>query len=229
MIIKLENITKSYQNTSADTSRNVLNDINFSVSKGDSISIIGPSGSGKSTLLNLMGTLDAPTSGKVLFQGNDVALFHADALAQIRNKKIGFIFQQHHLLPQLSVIENVLLPLLTEKDKIKQQAASKRAIELLVFVGLHDKMNRLPGELSVGECQRVAVVRALINEPEIILADEPTGSLDEQSAKSLVDLLVDINEKQHVALVMVTHSTELASKLKNTYKLQAGKLELVIV
>jgi len=221
MIIKLENLSKSYQNSNSE----VLKAINLSVLKGESISIIGPSGSGKSTLLNLMGTLDKPTTGKVLFNGDDVSLFTANQLAEIRNKKVGFIFQMHHLLPQLSVFENVLVPLMGEKDKSRISSATKRAVELLVMVGLHDKMNRLPGELSVGECQRVAVVRALINEPEIIFADEPTGSLDEESALKLVDLLVKINEKQRVALVMVTHSNELASKLKSVYKLSSGQLK----
>jgi ABC-type lipoprotein export system ATPase subunit len=159
--------------------------------------------------------------------GEDVALQHADKLAEIRNKKVGFIFQSHHLLPQLSALENVLVPLIFEKDKNKKALASKRAIELMVMVGLQDKLNQFPGKLSVGECQRVAVVRALINEPEIILADEPTGSLDEASAKKMVDLLVEISDKQQVALVMVTHSNELAAKLKNIYKLSMGKLELV--
>jgi ABC-type lipoprotein export system ATPase subunit len=227
MIIKLENITKSYEKSESHSGQIVLNDISFSVSKGDSISIIGPSGSGKSTLLNLMGTLDKPSSGKVLMHGEDVALLNANQLAEIRNKKVGFIFQSHHLLPQLSALENVLVPLMFEKDKSKKELASKRAIELMVMVGLHDKLNQFPGKLSVGECQRVAVVRALINEPEIILADEPTGSLDEASAKKMVDLLVEISDKQQVALVMVTHSNELAAKLKNIYKLSMGKLELV--
>ena len=227
MIIKLENITKSYENSDSHSSQTVLRDINFSVSKGESISIIGSSGTGKSTLLNLMGTLDKPTLGRILLQGDDVALLNADQLAEIRNKKVGFIFQMHHLLPQLSALENVLVPLMLEKDKNKKALASKRAIELMIMVGLHDKLNQFPGKLSVGECQRVAVVRALINEPEIILADEPTGSLDEESAIKLVDLLIEISNKQQVALVMVTHSNELASKLKSTYKLSMGKLELV--
>ncbi|MDA3893506.1 MAG: ABC transporter ATP-binding protein [Salinivirgaceae bacterium] len=225
MIIKLENITKTYSNESQEIEQAVLKDLNFSVSKGDLVSIIGPSGSGKSTMLNLMGILDKPTSGKVMFNETDISDFSDNQLAELRSKKIGFVFQQHHLLPQLSLLENVLLPLMTEKDKNKKEAAAQRAKELIEMVGLQGKENQLPSQLSVGECQRTAVVRALINNPELILADEPTGSLDEESAINMVNLLSEINTKQNLAVVMVTHSKELALKMKTTYKLHGGKLE----
>lgn len=227
MLIELKNITKSYFNDAEMVAREVLKDINLSVSKGDSISIMGPSGSGKSTLLNIMGTLDAPTSGKVFFQDDELGRMPANQLAQIRNQRIGFIFQQHHLLPQLTLFENVWVPLMFEKDKNTRDQALKRAMELIEWVGLTDKMKQLPGQLSVGECQRTAVVRALINNPDVILADEPTGSLDEASALNLVDLLVSLNKTQGVALVMVSHSRELAQKLDVCYKLTAGLLEKV--
>jgi len=225
MIVKLDNITKTYQNSTSDISREVLKNISFSVSKGDSYSIVGPSGCGKSTLLNIMGTLDNPTSGKVYFKENEIDDLKPDRLAEIRNQNIGFIFQQHHLLPQLSLLENVLVPVIIEKDKAKRDAATNRAMQLLEMVGLADKTDQLPVQLSVGECQRTAVVRALINQPELVLADEPTGSLDEESAINLVDLLCKINSEQNIAVVMVTHSLELAAKMKVIYKLAGGELK----
>lgn len=226
-MIKLENITKTYINSTSLISREVLKDINLAVSKGDSISIVGPSGSGKSTLLNIMGTLDNPTSGSVYFKDNGIESLSLNQLAEIRNQHFGFVFQQHHLLPQLSLLENVMVPLLVEKNKAKKESVLQRALELLDLVGLADKTKQLPGQLSVGECQRTAVIRALINEPELVLADEPTGSLDEESAESLVELLVKINHEQHIALVMVTHSLELAKKMKKSYKLSGGNLAVI--
>jgi len=224
MLIKLNNITKNYQNNSSEIVREVLKGVNFELAKGDSVSIIGPSGSGKSTLLNIMGTLDQPTSGEVIFNKQQVGLLKVNQLAEIRNKHIGFVFQQHHLLPQLGLLENVLVPLMVEKNKQVKQNAVKRAMELLDWVGLVDKIKQKPAQLSVGECQRTAVVRALINNPELVLADEPTGSLDEESAINLVNLLTKINNQQNIAVVMVTHSTELAAKLNRQYKLASGNI-----
>ncbi|MBI9066532.1 MAG: ABC transporter ATP-binding protein [Salinivirgaceae bacterium] len=226
-MLKLENITKNYQNASNEILREVLNDVNFTVSKGDSISIVGPSGSGKSTMLNIMGSLDKPTSGNVFFNDQNIGELSKNQLADIRNQHIGFVFQQHLLLPQLSLLENVLIPTMVEKDKQKKEGAAKRAMELLELVGLTDKIKQLPGQLSVGECQRTAVVRALINEPEVILADEPTGSLDEKSAINMVDLLTKINIEKNIAVVMVTHSLELAAKMKDSYRLVNGQLNKI--
>jgi lipoprotein-releasing system ATP-binding protein len=224
MIVELQNICKSYKNQMSGSVRDVLKNIDLTVSKGDLISVVGPSGCGKSTLLNIIGTMDNPDSGNVNFQGRIINDLNSGELAVIRNKKIGFVFQQHHLLPQLSLMENVLLPLITEKDKKVKTIAMNRAKELISWVGLADVVHQFPSQLSVGECQRAAVVRALINEPEIILADEPTGSLDEKSAMELVDLLISLNAENGQAVVMVTHASKLAEKMKKMYQLSNGSL-----
>jgi ABC-type lipoprotein export system ATPase subunit len=224
MIIELNKVGKSYINPGTNIHRDVLTDINFQVNSGDSIAIVGPSGSGKSTLLNIIGTLDTPSSGMVKFKGDDVVLFDEKRLAQVRNRSIGFVFQFHHLLPQLSLIENVLVPVIPN-GKVNGKAISARAMELLDSVGLADRIHQRPGQLSGGECQRAALVRALINQPELILADEPTGSLDQDSAAQLGDLLLHINKKHNVAIVVVTHSLTLAEKMKSIYRLSHGRLE----
>ncbi len=224
MQIELQNISKSYASNQSNPGREVLNGISLAVNPGDAIAIVGPSGSGKSTLLNIMGTLDIPTSGNVLFNNDPILSLPEPVLAEIRNRKIGFVFQMHHLLPQLNLLENVLLPVIPLKDKAKHKSSLARATELLQYVGLGDKTHQLPGQLSVGECQRAAVVRALINEPEIILADEPTGSLDHDSAERLGDLLFQIRKEHSLAIVVVTHSLELAVRMDTIYKLLNGKL-----
>ena len=224
MRIELDGITKYYKTPGTDIKRDVLDGISLTINSGDSIAIVGPSGSGKSTLLNIIGTLDEPSSGTVKFNGDEINHLEEKKLAGIRNNNIGFVFQQHHLLPQLNLIENVLLPVIPQKDKIKKDGARERAMEFLESVGLSDKIHQRPGQMSVGECQRAAVVRALINEPGIILADEPTGSLDSDSAEIMGDLLSNINDKRGVALVVVTHSMPLAKKMKVIYKLDQGKL-----
>lgn len=224
MIIELNKVGKSYINPGTNIHRDVLMDINFQVNSGDSTAIVGPSGSGKSTLLNIIGTLDTPSFGIVKFKGDDINSFDEKRLAQVRNRSIGFVFQSHHLLPQLSLIENVLVPVIPNV-KVYGKAISARAMELLDSVGLADRIHQRPGQLSGGECQRAALVRALINQPELILADEPTGSLDQDSAAQLGDLLLDINKKHNVAIVVVTHSLTLAEKMKAIYRLSHGKLE----
>ncbi|MHC1702641.1 MAG: ABC transporter ATP-binding protein [Tenuifilaceae bacterium] len=225
MIIELSKVGKSYITPGTNIQRDVLTDINIRINSGDSIAIVGPSGSGKSTLLNIIGTLDTPSSGLVSFKGDNVVSFDEKKLAQIRNKSIGFVFQFHHLLPQLSLIENVLVPVIPQNDKVNRKNFSTRAMELLESVGLAERIHQRPGQLSGGECQRAALVRALINQPELILADEPTGSLDQDSAAQLGDLLLDINKKHNVAIVVVTHSLTLAEKMKSIYRLSNGKLE----
>ncbi len=225
MLIELKNIGKTFINPGTDSHRDVLVDINLKIFSGDSVAIVGPSGSGKSTLLNIIGTLDSPTSGNIFFKGMEIGLLNEMQLAPIRNKNIGFIFQLHHLLPQLSLIENVLLPVLPQNSKKIQKDATSRAMELLEIVGLADRIHQRPGQLSGGECQRAAVVRALINQPELILADEPTGSLDQDSAAQVGDLLGKINSEFKVALVVVTHSLTLAEKMGTIYRLSHGKLE----
>lgn len=224
MIVALEQVSKAYFNTGSGFSREVLNGINLKLGKGDVLSIIGPSGSGKSTLLNILGTLDLPSSGSVFFSGKEINNYSPDQLAAIRNNEIGFIFQSHHLLPQLNLIENVLLPTLPLQNKPLKSGAFDRAVQLLETVGLADKIHQFPGQLSGGECQRTAVIRALINKPQLILADEPTGSLDAESATKIGDLLVDIHKTQDVALVVVTHAIQLANKIGNVHQLEAGKL-----
>lgn len=224
MVIDLNKVSKLYEIAGTDNKRVVLNEVSLQIKSGDSIAIVGPSGSGKSTLLNIIGTLDRPTSGSVMFDEKNILSFDDNQLAEIRNTKIGFVFQMHHLLPQLNLLENVLVPSIPQKDKLKREAAKDRAMELIDFVGLTDKITQRPGQMSVGECQRTAVVRALINEPEILLADEPTGSLDQESAEQLGMLLQDINSKQNIATVVVTHSEKLANKMTRIFKITNGKL-----
>ncbi|MFZ4398461.1 MAG: ABC transporter ATP-binding protein [Bacteroidales bacterium] len=224
MIIELENIFKTYGNQLDSTYSPVLEGISLTINANDSLAIVGPSGSGKSTLLNLIGTLDKPTSGIICIDNEDISIFSNVKMAEIRNQKIGFVFQLHHLLPQLNLLENVLLPTLVLKDKKLKNSSYSRAMELLKKLGLENKIKQFPGQLSGGECQRTAVVRALINEPEIILADEPTGSLDQESAEQIGNLLSNIQKEKKIALVIVTHSMELAAKMDKVYKLNNRKL-----
>jgi len=221
MQIVLRNIFKSYH----ETQQVVLNDISLNINQGDSIAITGPSGSGKSTLLNMLGTLDIPSSGEVLIDGKSTRDFISNDLALLRNKKIGFVFQTHLLLPQLTVLENILLPVIPQ-DKTMKKLAPERARNLLNEVGLADRTGSYPGKMSVGECQRIAVVRALINEPELILADEPTGSLDHNSAERLSDLFMELRSKHSFTLVAVTHSQDLAKRMQVVYQLINGKLSV---
>lgn len=225
MIIELENISKSYGNGVDIPIRHVLEDISLKIESGESLAVVGPSGCGKSTLLNILGTLDQPTTGIVRIDGKNISGLNDTQRAGIRNCKIGFVFQMHHLLPQLNLLENVLLPTLILEDSTARNAARARAMDLLQSVGLGDRVKQFPGQLSGGECQRTAVVRALINQPELILADEPTGSLDQESAEQIGNLLSKINIEQHVALVLVTHSMDLAGKMKTKYVLSHGKLK----
>ncbi|MEE2947281.1 MAG: ABC transporter ATP-binding protein [Verrucomicrobiota bacterium] len=220
VVLRLEAVHKQYESADRDPVQ-VLKGITLTVKHGDSIAIVGPSGSGKSTLLNLLGSLDSPTSGRIQLDGQELAHLSEQELASIRNKKIGFIFQSHHLLPQCSVLENVLVPTLAENGKAPADAV-ERAKQLLDRVGLEHRLTHQPAQLSGGECQRVAVVRALINQPSFILADEPTGALDHSTATSLAKLLVELNREDRVTLIVVTHSLELASQMGTTHQLQDG-------
>lgn len=222
-VLKLTDISKSYLSSSGETLP-ILKGVSLELGTGDSIAIVGPSGSGKSTLLNIIGTLDRPSSGTVLLNGRDITKLDDVALAEVRNRDIGFIFQSHHLLPQCTVLENVLVPTLASKDKSMRENALKRANQLLDRVGLKGRLDHRPGQLSGGERQRVAVVRALINQPKILLADEPTGALDQVSARNLANLLTDLNREENVTLILVTHGPDLAQRMNRTYEIQEGRL-----
>ena len=223
VVLRLENVYKQYESEDCSPVK-VLKGISLTVKRGNSIAIVGPSGCGKSTLLNILGSLDSPTSGNIQLDGQELANLSEPELATVRNQKIGFIFQSHHLLPQCSVLENVLVPTLAEKGKASFDAI-ERAKQLLERSGLEHRLTHRPSQLSGGECQRVAVVRALINQPSLILADEPTGALDYSNAESMTELLVKLNLEDKATLIVVTHSTELAAKMGATYKLQNGIFE----
>jgi ABC-type lipoprotein export system ATPase subunit len=224
ILLKLKEISKSYGQPGTESYQIVLDDISLEIDEGQRMAVTGPSGSGKTTLLNLAGSLDKPDSGQVIFEDRDITGLSGKELGQFRNQAVGFVFQQHHLLPQFTLFENVLLPTLPNRNT--KQAAS-RAEDLIKRTGLWDHRNKKPGELSGGESQRTAVVRALINHPSILLADEPTGSLDHENSYQLIDMLLESSRIDRVALVVVTHSLELAGRMDTVYRLQRGKLEMI--
>lgn len=223
MLLQLKNISKGYGETGTHNFRAVLDGLDLTITAGEKIAIVGRSGSGKTTLLNLIGALDLPDTGNILFQEREISAYTKKELASFRNKHLGFIFQLHHLMPQLTLWENVLLPLLPEGNKI-DKAQKEWAEYLIQKVGIWEQKNQKPAEMSGGECQRTAVVRALINKPELILADEPTGALDEENAASLSELLIQLSNEEQLTLVTVTHSAELAEQMDKKYQLKNGKL-----
>jgi len=223
-ILELINVAKFYDIPNGADSNYVLKDITLQVAAGESISIVGPSGSGKSTLLNIIGTLDRPTEGRVILEGRDLSQLNDKELALIRNSEIGFVFQLHHLLPQCTVLENVLIPTLVNKNRSARKDAETKAYQLLERVNLGDRLSNRPGQLSGGERQRVAVVRALINNPKLLLADEPTGSLDRASADNLAQLLIELNREEGVTMIVVTHSLNLAERMNRVLELHDGIL-----
>ena len=222
--LQLRDVSKTYQSVSDGPAVNVLDNISFEIEQGESAAIVGPSGSGKSTLLNIIGTLDRPTSGQVLLEGRDIAQLDEKQLAVARNRQIGFVFQAHHLLPQCTVLENVLVPTLVCDDAALRESAPERAGRLLKRVGLGERLHHRPGQLSGGERGRAAVVRALINQPRLLLADEPTGSLDRVSGEELARLLLDLNREERVTLIVVTHAPDLAQKMRRCFHLLDGRL-----
>ena len=243
-LLKLNGVTKRYASPDGGNSVSVLNGISLEVARGQSLAIVGPSGSGKSTLLQIIGTLDHATGGEIFLDGKNLSELDDKQLAAIRNQKIGFVFQSHYLLPQCTVWENVLLPTLAnpspgfatlspsdgERDGVRGRAAetaAQRAERLLKRIGLADRISHRPGQLSGGERQRVAVVRALINQPQLLLADEPTGSLDHASAQQLGELLVELNREEGVTLIVVTHAMELAKRMACVFELTDGKLAAI--
>ena len=223
-LLKLSAVSKRFESPEGAEGVSVLRDLTLEILAGESIAIVGPSGSGKSTFLNILGTLDRPTSGLVLFDRQDLSRLDDIQLAGVRNRQIGFIFQSHHLLPQCTVLENVLVPTLANRDVALRNGAIERAGRLLEKVGLGTRLTHRPGQLSGGERQRVAVVRALINQPRLLLADEPTGALDRASAQSLADLLVQLNQDEGVTLVVATHALDLAKRMGRVLELRDGRL-----
>ncbi len=226
MLLRVNDISKSYKSRFGRTIREVLRETSLVLEKGEKIAVAGPSGSGKTTLLNLIGALDFPDQGEIIFNGKPLSGMTAKQLAGFRNREIGFIFQSHHLLPQLTLWENILVPVLPGNEPRK--LVYRRAAELLKETGLWEIRHQKPGELSGGECQRTAVVRALINRPSLVLADEPTGSLDSENANMLIDLLVRLGTKEESAMVVVTHSMEIASGMDKIYNLGSGKLKRAV-
>lgn len=206
----------------------VLNGIDFEIGPAQCVSIIGPSGSGKTTLLNLMGGLDKPTSGKIMLDRNNLAKLREGELARLRNNHIGFIFQLHYLLPQCTVLENVMLPTLaSHKSDVEKDSFRKRAMDLLERTGMRQYAHSHPGQLSGGQRQRAAVVRALIHKPQVLLADEPTGSLDAGTAEKISEMLLETIKTEKVALVLATHSRSLADKAQRCYRLKNAVLTQV--
>lgn len=215
-MIQLESITKNFG------SLQVLKGISFTIEKGEVVSIVGPSGAGKTTLLQIMGTLDRPDSGQVWLNGTDVSWMKEKELSAFRNREIGFVFQFHQLLPEFTALENVMIPALIQG--VSSSTARKSAMEMLDFLGLSSRVSHKPAELSGGEKQRVAVARALVNHPSVILADEPSGSLDTQNKEELHRLFFDLRDKLGQTFVIVTHDEDLASKTDRTIHLIDGRV-----
>lgn len=216
-MIQANNIHKSYDKL------HVLKGVDFTVNNSEIVSIIGKSGSGKSTLLHILGTLDKADKGAVLIDGTDISALDSKEIAQFRNSKIGFIFQFHHLLPEFTALENVLIPAMIANDTGKSK--EKRAKELLDYLGLTDRMSHKPNQLSGGEQQRVAVARALINDPSVVFADEPTGNLDSESSEELHQLLLKLRNEYNQTFVIVTHSKELSAISDRTIIMQDGLIK----
>jgi lipoprotein-releasing system ATP-binding protein len=224
MLLELKKIEKKFKTPSGKGEITVLKDISLNVAEGEAIAVVGPSGSGKTTLLNIIGSLDKPTSGTVNFTGKNLSNLNDAEISKTRNLDIGFVFQLHHLLPQLTVLENVLIPTIPFRSRKYSSDAESMAKKLLKRVGLQDHFDYFPAQLSGGELQRAAVIRALINKPKLVLADEPTGSLDRESSESLGQLLVQLNKEESTTLIVVTHSIELAQLMDKVYNLKNGKL-----
>ena len=217
-VLECRQVVKTYHDGTREL--RILRGVNLAIHQGESVAISGSSGAGKTTLLNIIGTLDRPTSGEVLFQGLNVAKTSRGAINRIRNEEIGFVFQFYHLLPEFTALENVMMPAFCRGHR--RSTLRARAQELLSKVGLSERMTHKPGMLSGGEQQRVAIARALFNRPSLILADEPTGNLDERTGEGIIDLLWRLNESEGVTLVVVTHSTIVAAQAKRAIHLHEG-------
>lgn len=219
IIIKLDNVWKIYRMGNVEVS--ALRGLNLEIRKGEFVSVMGPSGSGKSTAVNMIGCLDVPTKGRILLEGDDISLMGESELAQIRGKKIGFIFQQFNLIPTLTAIENVVLPMIFQSHQ--KEKRQEKAKELLSLVGLKERIHHRPTEISGGEQQRVAIARALANDPDVILADEPTGNLDQKTGKEIIELLIELHKKGKT-VVMVTHDAKLAQFAERIEHLVDGRV-----
>lgn len=223
MLLSLKDVSKGFGVPGDPSRRLVLEKLSLEVEEGEKLAILGPSGSGKTTLLNLLGGLDFPDEGSLEFLGKDITAYTRDEMDAYRNKNIGFVFQFHHLLPQCTLLENVLIPTLVDKAGKKEKI--ERAETLMKRVGIWDYRDKLPGKLSGGECQRAAVVRAMINTPSLLLADEPTGALDRDNVDTLADLLLELNREDDLTLILVTHSIQLAGRMGRVLELSGGKLK----
>ncbi len=219
-LLLCHHLYKKYQEGKVSTE--VLKDVTFSMQQGEIMAIVGSSGSGKSTLLHLLGGLDSPTTGEVLFRGQSLNQMSSSARAELRNREIGFIYQFHHLLPDFTALENIAMPLLIGGQK---RRAQQKALDMLAAVGLENRAHHRPSELSGGERQRVAIARALVNEPALVLADEPTGNLDQRNADSVFQLLQELNQQQGTAFLVVTHDLKLASQLARQVEMRDGYLQ----
>jgi len=219
-LLEVKDLYKSYG--SGPGKVEVLKGIDLTVEAGDTVALVGPSGAGKSTLLHVMGTIDRPSAGSVLFDGKEIFNLSDQPLAAFRNRSIGFVFQFHHLLPEFTAVENVMMPLLIGGEK--KSVAQERAQGLLDDVGLSHRMNHRPGELSGGEQQRVAIARALVREPRLLLADEPTGNLDRRTSEEVHALLYSIQQRTGISLVIVTHNEQLAAGMGRTIRFVDGKI-----
>jgi putative ABC transport system ATP-binding protein len=220
-VVDIRNITKMYQ--MGEIQVHALRGLTMWVEPGEVVSIMGPSGSGKSTLMNIMGCLDRPSSGDYLLDGEAVKTMDDDQLAAIRNRKVGFIFQNYNLLSRASALDNVVLPLRYQLDG--NGDAAQKATKLLITVGLKERIHHKPSELSGGEQQRVAIARALVNQPAIVLADEPTGNLDSKTGAEIIELLLGLNQERHVTLIIVTHDSRIAKRTGRTIEILDGKVK----
>ncbi len=219
-VVQVENLEKSYH--LGKVTVNALRGVSLSVREGEFVVVMGPSGSGKTTLLNIIGTLDKPSSGQVLIDGQDISRLNDRQLTRLRRYKIGFVFQFHNLIPVLTALENVQLPM--QMSGVKSKTSEERARELLDHVGLADRLNHLPDELSGGEQQRVAIARALANHPRIILADEPTGDLDTKTGSEVVQIMYDLTKQENAAVIVVTHDPLIAEKAERLFEMRDGKI-----
>lgn len=219
-LIKLENVRKIYQLGKVELP--AIKGISLEIAPGAFVAIMGPSGSGKSTILNMVGCLDFPTQGKVFLKGKDISLLSEDQLSQLRGKTIGFVFQEFNLLPNLSALENVILPMIFQRMPL--EIREKRAKDLLRAVGLEERILHQPTELSAGERQRVAIARAFANDPELVIADEPTGNLDSVTGKKIMEILTNFHQKEGKTILVVTHDPNIASYSKETIIIKDGEI-----